>query len=163
MNPSQNPFAGERIASIAYRFADGECDHLLQKLQENNWHGAIVGPHGTGKSTLIKYIEEQARKHHRQIKIIDGAEQIPWWKWFVIKRRAKQPLIITTHKPGRLPTLYTTSTSSALLQALIIELAIAKPKKEFVEDLYARHSGNIRDALREMYDRCYADDTSWIG
>jgi len=60
-----NPFSTERIApsNVAYRFShtagatnpqkiDAHLEGLLSKLRETQ-RGVIVGPHGTGKSTLL--------------------------------------------------------------------------------------------------------------
>jgi len=62
-------------------------------------------------------------------------------------------LIITTHRPGRLPTLIACATNAALLDRIIQRLtpdrlAAAPPAAE----LFTRHRGNLRNALRELYD-----------
>jgi hypothetical protein len=161
MKAKDNPFNGHAISSIDFRFEPSIEANLVARLEETNWRGAIVGPHGTGKSTLVKFIADLAQEHGKQVTIIDGAEQIRWWNWLVMKHTHKSALIITTHKPGRLPTIHETSTSESLLAELITTLAAVPPNPEFVTDLFTRHRGNIRDCLREMYERCAADDKSW--
>lgn len=163
MNARDNPFAGENISAIEFRFANEQQRvEFLQRLEQSNWRGAIVGPQGTGKSTLLAYIAQLAKAQQKLVTIIDSAEQIPYWRWLLTKQTIRGPLIIAVHKAGRLQTLYNTGTSQELLTQFIEELSRKRPHPEFVRDLYTRHGGNIRDALREMYERCAADDTSWI-
>ncbi len=59
-------------------------------------------------------------------------------------------LVITSHRPGLLPTLYECETSPELLAGIVEELAGEELDSE---EVLARHRGNIRDALRELYDR----------
>lgn len=54
-----NPFASHRVEAIAYRFAHGNWDENLAQLRSMNWRGAIVGNHGSGKTTLM--LELRAR------------------------------------------------------------------------------------------------------
>lgn len=52
-----NPFATRwvRPGAIEYRFEGSESiDSLIHQLRQNAWRGAIIGPHGTGKSTLVQ-------------------------------------------------------------------------------------------------------------
>jgi hypothetical protein len=107
----------------------------------------------------------------RDIICLDGAEQLTpiAWRHFRWQARRAGGLIITTHKPGRLTTLIECTTSVNLLQRIIQRLApdacdaseapdaldapgglvAARPP---VAELFARHRGNLRDALRELYD-----------
>jgi hypothetical protein len=91
--------------------------------------------------------------------LLDGAEQLaPWaWKDFEWRSNRAAGLLVTAHTqgrgPGRLPVLWECRTTPDLLAALVADLvgpeeAAALP----LEDLYQRHQGNLRDALRELYD-----------
>lgn len=56
MARDSNPFATRftRPGAIGYLFPDGKSvESLLARLRENQWWGEIVGPHGSGKSTLV--------------------------------------------------------------------------------------------------------------
>jgi hypothetical protein len=93
---------------------------------------------------------------------LDGAEQLTRLGWTLFKRRARQArgLIITSHRPGLLPTLHTCSTNVRLLEQIVGRLLKPAPHAHpsslpTPNDLFVRHRGNLRDALRELYD-CYA-------
>ena len=51
-----NPFSSERIrpGALTYLTGEGESvDDLIDRLEGTGFRGQIVGPHGTGKSTLL--------------------------------------------------------------------------------------------------------------
>ena len=92
------------------------------------------------------------------IVVLDGAEQmgrIAWWS-FRRRSRAARGLIVTSHRPGLLPTLIECRTSRELLADLLRELLGGKDDAVWDEALrqYAQHRGNIRDVLRALYDQC---------
>jgi hypothetical protein len=99
----------------------------------------------------------------RDVILFDGAEQLGAFAWrsFERRTRAAAGLVLTLHRPGRLPTLVETSTSPELLASLVEQILgdEAGEVREILPELYARHGGNLRDALRELYDR-YAGLTS---
>jgi hypothetical protein len=154
---------------------------LLPRLEALCYRAAIVGPHGSGKTTLLEDLERLlARRGFRithvrldaddrrlpsdwrlstgrleagDIVCLDGAEQLGLvaWLWFRWRTRRAGGLIITSHRRGRLATLV--ACAAGLLDRIIRRLApdafaAAPPAAE----LFARHHGNLRDALRELYD-----------
>lgn len=92
----------------------------------------------------------------RDLLLFDGAEQMNQFAWLRFKRGTKRAagLIVTSHSHGRLPTLIECRTSSELLCEIIRELIgdEAEARCGMTEKLHAKHEGNLRDALREMYD-----------
>ena len=94
--------------------------------------------------------------------LFDGAEQMSRFAWERFKTRSKKAggLVITSHRRGMLPTLIECATSSGLLAEIIAELIGCEPQsaREAAEKLYGKHNGNLRDALREMYDLYAAKD-----
>jgi GTPase SAR1 family protein len=93
---------------------------------------------------------------------LDGAEQLTRWGWMWFKRRARaaRGLIVTSHHPGLLPTLHTCTTNERLLEEIVGRLLSPTPlvspaSLPTSHDLFVKHRGNLRDALRELYD-CYA-------
>lgn len=48
-----NPFASCRVESLRYRFPGFDFDQQVSRLAEMGWRAEILGPHGTGKTTLL--------------------------------------------------------------------------------------------------------------
>lgn len=93
--------------------------------------------------------------------LLDGAEQLSWLAWRNLDRATRRAggLIVTSHRTGLLPTLLDCPSAPELLDALINELvsdqpAAALPHLPSAAELWARHAGNQRDALLELYDLC---------
>lgn len=92
-----------------------------------------------------------------QIVLIDGADHLGKITWQRLKRRilkAQAGLIITTHKTGMLETIVECSTTPQLLADIANEL-LRNPKpvcSNLIKEIYARHNGNIRNCLWQMYD-----------
>jgi hypothetical protein len=89
--------------------------------------------------------------------LFDGAEQMGWWRWFRCKRLARGAggLIITSHRPGLLPTVWECRTNPELLAGILGHL-LSRPAAEIAvmaAPLHHRHGGNLREVLRELYDR----------
>ncbi len=54
MTTTDNPFAPERLAQLAFRFPTGQSwAGILARCATTEYCGAIVGPAGSGKSTLL--------------------------------------------------------------------------------------------------------------
>jgi len=52
---SVNPFAVSRVGLAQLEFiasTSGEIDLVLAQMRRSNWRGQIIGPHGSGKTTL---------------------------------------------------------------------------------------------------------------
>lgn len=83
---------------------------------------------------------------------LDGAEQLGWLSWTAVRLRTRRAggLVVTSHRPGLLPTLFECQTSPELLTGIVEDLAGSDVE---VGELWAQHRGNVRDALRELYDR----------
>ncbi|MDA7979003.1 MAG: ATP/GTP-binding protein [Pirellulales bacterium] len=89
--PRANPFRSRRVApgAIDYIFSEDsrqqECEgalpELMAKLSKNKWLGAIVGPHGSGKSTLVAAFRNHLEAAGKQICVIElhnGQRKLPW-------------------------------------------------------------------------------------
>ncbi len=186
MRARDNPFRSERVLQVGYQLQGVTWGELLARCEAMQYRSAIIGAHGTGKTTLLEGLEARLRQQgfgtrfirldaeHRalspgfldglcasltgnEVLLFDGAEQMSplAWRWFRWRARRARGLLITTHQPGRLPTLWECRTSPALLADIASELLRVQPASilEVAADLFSNHEGNLRDALREWYDR----------
>lgn len=180
MRARDNPFAVDRVLSVRHKPQGWTWDGLLSRLERLHHRAAIIGPKGSGKTTLLEdlgpYLKvrdwnplflrldaqhprfgaDQERQiamaGDRTILLLDGAEQLSacqWWR-FRWQSRGAGGLIVTSHQPGRLPMLVRTQTSVDLLHRIVADLGASCAD---AEGLFDRSAGNIRDALRELYDR----------
>jgi hypothetical protein len=172
-----NPFAVHRVLRERYRLSSSEWQALMARLERLDWRGAIVGPHGSGKTTLLEdlagRLEQQGWRIHflrlnaeqRRLSALtgwgagdfvlcDGAEQLGFLDRLrlVIRAWSAGGLVMTTHGAGRLPVLHRCKTSPELLHSLVASLGSPLPAR-FCGELHARHDGNLRAALGELYDR----------
>lgn len=178
MRARDNPFASDRVERLRYRLPEGlTWEGLLERLASLRYRAALVGPHGRGKTTLL---EELARRlsargygvrtvtlrHDERrmdwsrlrglgaedILLLDGAELLGRIAWLRVRFRCRRAggLIVTSHRPGLLPTLLECETTPELLAGLARELTGEELE---VGELFARHGGNVRMAFWEMYDR----------
>src|SRR5262245_50568671 len=137
-----NPFATRHVrpGAVPFLFPDSESTgRLIERLRADGWRGQIVGPHGTGKSTMLATLlpelhragwqtvqfalhtdeprlprgwREQLAAHFPAIMVIDGYEQLGAWYHFWLPRyclRQRRGLLVTTHEPTALPILYRTT------------------------------------------------------
>lgn len=176
--PAQdNPFRTQRITSLTFKARHWTWPDMMGRLQAMQYRAAIVGPHGSGKTTLIDELiprlhrlgfttvhirlNDRNRKlpdgvadHHslnQTIVIIDGAEQLTRRRWWQVRwlTRHHAGLIITQHRPGRLATWITTRTDESLLEDLLQQLA---PYHDFdIPTLFRQHRGNFHEVFRACY------------
>ncbi|MEM6459508.1 MAG: hypothetical protein AAF710_08975 [Planctomycetota bacterium] len=177
VRPGDNPFRSARVDALGYRFIDEDEDEatIRRRWEAAGRRGAVIGPHGHGKTTLTLRLApddalrfqvhaddasnraelRKAVRHFRGVLVIDGYDLLgPIDQWRVGRRRG--PVLVTSHRGTRLPTVAVCRTSPALLHELIGELSPATADRlgeTGVSDLFGRHGGNVRDALRELYDR----------
>lgn len=96
-----------------------------------------------------------ARLGPRDIVCLDGAEQLSAIAWLSFRWRARRAggVIVTSHTRGRLPLLIECTTSADLLEGIVRRLSPAPAAgAPSAAELFRRHHGNLRDALRELYD-----------
>jgi len=178
MKARENPFRTERVDALAYRADDFSWEILETRLAAACGRGALVGPEGHGKTTLLTQWAERRRVLGDQVELlrlafgqrrlsgeqrgsfvsggwvfVDSAEQLGWLGWLELRRATVRAaaLVVTTHRPGRLATIYACRTSPELLAEVGAEL---DGTSRDYEALWRRHKGNIRLALRDLYDQC---------
>jgi GTPase SAR1 family protein len=185
MRAKENPFAVHRVSQFRYQWSEAKWCSAIMQLESISYQGAIVGPHGCGKTTLLEDLIDRLRSRGQQtfffqlhtgerrlplavesqftnlppktIALLDGAEQLSSWRWRQLAnyfRRSGRPFIVTLHQAGRWPIWFQCKSDLAILNQMVDELlqgAVADCD-ETNRHLYAKHQGNIRDALREWYD-----------
>lgn len=148
----ENPFRAGRIEALRYRLDEAGWHDLLSRFAAQGWRGLLVGPHGSGKTTLREEIERRLitegwqvrslviREPHRRntmnarrmiaggdektLLTIDGLDRLGAvsWLWLRFAARRLGGILATSHTAGRLPTLRRHDTSPELLAALAGDL-----------------------------------------
>ena len=181
----ENPFSFRQVTKIPYFFPSGTQEDTLsllaKRFEQCGRIGQIVGPHGTGKSTLLEALSQQlsgpvikivlrdrqrrlpldfAECHDKNcIVIIDGYEQLSvcsrvwlWWK----RRRFGFGLLITVHRPiFGWPVLYETAPNRETYKRIVQTLLKneAEMDSRMLESLFTKHQGNLREIFLELYDQ----------
>lgn len=103
-----NPFATRHVApgQIPYFFADeGDLQQIIKRADEAAWTGQIVGPHGSGKTTLIRHLSSHLRQRFTAVEfvIVRSAREVQFCppKQIVLQSRETAPPTI-----GKAPLLY---------------------------------------------------------
>jgi len=156
----------ERLAQMKYRGAlvgrDGAGKStLLQDIKEyfdrqGRAHKMVFVSEdiAVGWKQIKEVLESKPQK---AIMLVDGADHLSKICWIRLKRwviRNDMGLIITSHHQGMLDTLMECRTTVELLKEIVGEfMKESEPvADEILEQLYRKHDGNVRDALRELYD-----------
>jgi len=95
--------------------------------------------------------------------LLDGADAIRRSSWFLFRRHTVKHaagLIVTSHRPGLLPTLIECTTTPALLQEIVHDLCpqTSTISPALLTALYTHHNGNLRACLRDLYDLYARED-----
>ena len=149
-----NPFRMQRLEALRYRLDEAGWEQLLARFTANRWRGVLVGPQGSGKTTLREEIEARLRADGWSVRVwvltdvgaitwpglrtwvdgaddrtllsLDGLDRVSALTWWRLCRatRSVGGILATSHVAGRLPTLHHHRTSVALLRELVHELVI---------------------------------------
>ena len=94
----------------------------------------------------------------RDIVLYDGADLLNPFQWMRFSRAVRKAggLVITSHRKGRLPTLFECRTSETLLLELLAELAPGDAERLMPEatTLLREYRGDLRKVFFALYDRC---------
>ena len=94
----------------------------------------------------------------RTLVVVDGYEQLSCfarWRLAARCRHKRSGLLVTTHRPGRWPTLMTLTCPLPTVQRLVAQLLSADPGRigpDEVSSCYMAHRGNIREVFFALYD-----------
>jgi hypothetical protein len=150
-----NPFASRRVrpGAIPFQFPHGvDATALVARLSRLGWRGAIIGPHGTGKSTLLAALSPEFARVGRDVRllslhdaqrrlpqgflkglpakspeivVVDGYEQLNRWSRWRLDRRCRalgSGLLVTAHGPTGLPLLFRTAVDEKLAERIVDHL-----------------------------------------
>jgi hypothetical protein len=158
-------------AAIIGRHGSGKTtllESLQFRLEELGFGTRLIRldeEHRTFERRFLKALYSQLTS--RDIILLDGAEQMNALSWYLFCRRTCHGggLIITMHRTGRLPTLWQCSTSPRLLGEIAAGLLNVEIEniQECATELYWKHRGNLREALREWYDLFATCNTQLAG
>jgi hypothetical protein len=170
-----NPFATcwTRPGALGFLPSDNaSVERCIELLEANNWRGQILGPHGVGKSTLLRSIGEELVQRNTPVAwlragrdsdrlppsageavlLIDSYESLPRWRrWQWWRRR----LVVTSHQSAGLPTLATLSPTLGDAVRLFERLTADRPTPVLPRDLarsFAESRGNVREVWFDLYD-----------
>lgn len=172
----------QRVDALRYRLAGG-LEALADRFDSLGRRAAIVGPHGSGKTSLLaalapvlaaRGLAPRGLRLHRGerglgpageqwlagagpgiVLVLDGSDELGLAAWLRVlaRSRAAAGLLVATHRRGLLPVLHRCRPGPALLGELMAELdAGCRCALPAPGELFARHGGNLRLALRELYD-----------
>jgi hypothetical protein len=94
-----------------------------------------------------------------RVLLVDGFDQLSRsWQWLIRMQATRRGcgLVVTSHATLRLPVLAATSTSPELALQIASRLAgsgFAKTHEADIRSSFARHNGNLREVLFDLYDR----------
>lgn len=183
----ENPFSARfvRPGAIPYIFPEGHSPETVFALFcDHRRNGAVVGPHGVGKSALLAALREylaeknepflhmELHNGQRSLRpedrsrmeslwegtvLMDGYEQLHSWSRYQVRRlckRRKLGLLVTAHSAVELPVIFTPEPSCDLAWR-IVEYLLQKGEPLIArEDVDACFSRHAGN-LREMLFELY--------
>jgi hypothetical protein len=163
-----NPFSTRyvRPGALPYEFPAGHsAQALVDRLANAGWWGEIVGPHGSGKSSLLaalcpaltaagrRVVQFVLRDGQRRLPpeaaalaaagpetlvVVDGYEQLSRlarWRLVRLCRRRRLGLLVTAHAPAGLPPLAQTEVTLATAQCVVARLVEGWPRGATEEEV----------------------------
>ncbi len=148
-----NPFRAERLEALGYRAPGFAWEPFLDRLAiaPRRFRGAIVGPKGHGKTTLLEQAAERLRDRGVQVRhlrvdapwektaddllLLDGTETWSAWHWWRFERstRGQCGLLVSRHHAAwGMPVVHRCHTSAALLEELVEELLAGEGNRQGV-------------------------------
>lgn len=177
----ENPFRSDRIESLRYEMPAAEWDDLFARFHAHGRRGALVGPEGVGKTTLLEDLAPYLRRmglrprfirlNRRQADwktlldglagevtgtdavLLDGAEQLSMLQWLFFRWRTRRAgaIVVTSHGTGLLPTLRACPACETLFGDFVARLSGNACDGIDPVQVFRAHGGNMREAFRTLY------------
>ncbi|MEO7319288.1 MAG: hypothetical protein ABIZ56_09895 [Chthoniobacteraceae bacterium] len=131
-------------------------DQLAPHLSARGFHPRLFRLSGEITADGKRQLLEAARSLRApEFLLIDGAEQLTTREWLGVHAAAAggAGCVITLPRAARLPVILETAPSPALLDALAEQLSPGSLPTGTAGALFVRHRGNLRECLRELYNR----------
>ncbi|HLA86220.1 MAG TPA: hypothetical protein VJL29_15640 [Thermoguttaceae bacterium] len=93
-----------------------------------------------------------------RVLVIDGYEQLPWWRRWCLKRQCRRRgmgLLVTSHHSVGLPLVFRVEVDAESARRVVAKLLAGRPiilTEQDVDRSLARHGRNLRETLFELYD-----------
>ena len=149
----ENPFRIAQVRRFRYLLSEQEWQKLYDDWCANDCRGAIIGPHGSGKTTALEDFATRFGKrltsvvhwrcHHGErtippwlwarlesnpspVLLLDGLEQLSRTEQFRLRIRARKlpGILVTTHTPRLYPTVLACQSRSAVLEQMVRQLLV---------------------------------------
>jgi len=107
---------------------------------------------------LLSVVFVRASTHPTYVLIIDGYEQLPWWRRRLFQcecRRLGLGLLVTSHKSVGLPEVFRTQVDMDLARRVVAKLLAGREgviTKQEIDACARRHDQDLREAMFELYD-----------
>ncbi len=178
-----NPFRTACVHGLRFRYPEGdsECD-LVRRLDARGGRGAIVGPHGSGKTTLCLELAERCRSDGLAVRalrygdspelryplslsawlreagpdtavFVDGAGHLGVWAWWRILRASRRAARVLV--TAHRPCPLPTVLRTVTTAPLLSDLCAGLDQPispSRCEALFDETCGDVRRALRRLYD-----------
>jgi hypothetical protein len=178
----ENPFRTDRVLSVRYRLPGGAAALLDRFDAMDRRGALVgpqgsgkttlledLAPAIRARGDGVRWIDLDAERKFfdasthraffeslapRTVVLLDSAEKLGRSCWSSFERESRRAfgVLVTAHGPGLLPTLRECCTTPALLAELVRELVGSEAETLPLDGLYERHRGNLREALRALYD-----------
>lgn len=128
---------------------------LAPRLDERGFVPRLVRHGSTPDHTGRRVSANVGSPCANTIVLYDGAGKLGPWAWAMLLRATRHAagLVVTAHRTCPLPTWVRCRPDATTLRALVRDLVGRHTEASLpIETLFARHRGDVRAALLELYD-----------
>ena len=97
--PSDNPFNAQRVDALRFMEHEYALAEVADRLKKARYRGALVGPHGCGKTTMLQALGDQLMEHGlTPLPLFTNADTRDWqtsqWRHTIRRARKTDALLI---------------------------------------------------------------------